>query len=134
MNEFEVAGISYRNGKMDLFTQTNVIRRLAPFLGSFKDIAAAAQAAAADDVTSALAPLLNAAAAMKDEDVVFVMSACLNVVQRHDKTLDSWSKVWNAPAKAVMFDDMNDLMVAWSVIGNVLGNNLSSFLSALPSA
>lgn len=78
MNDtIEVGGHQYRVGRIDARKQFHVARRLAPLLAGMSDVPKNGSGFAAF-----LGPLTNALSLMSDEDVDYVLDACLGVCQR----------------------------------------------------
>ncbi|MFG1429178.1 phage tail assembly chaperone [Roseixanthobacter glucoisosaccharinicivorans] len=135
--EFKVGAHNYRSSKLDAFKQLHVARRIAPVLGelapAMKALMSAAGKRSADqaDAISAVLPLTRAIAAMPEEDCNYVLAACLSVVEREVGNV-GWQRVWNQQAQALQYQDIEApemIMLA----ANVIGENLSNFMRALPS-
>jgi hypothetical protein len=73
----EVGGHKYRIGRIDARKQFHVARRLAPLLAGMGGLANKSAGFAA-----VLAPITEALSSMSDEDVDYVLDACLGVCQR----------------------------------------------------
>ena len=73
----EVGGQKYRIGRIDARKQFHVARRLAPLLAGMGSVADKNAGFAAF-----LGPLTDALSGMSDEDVDYVLDACLSVCQR----------------------------------------------------
>lgn len=125
MAEFEIKGVKYRSGVMDLTIQFHVVRRLGPLLDSFRDMLDSKF----DDGILAIASSL---AKMSDADTEYVINACMSVVQREQSGGTGWAKVWSTQAKRAMFDDI-DMPAMLQIIFAVLGGAIVPFLGALPS-
>ena len=127
MHEFTVSDHDYRAGKMDALTQFHVLRRLAPIIGSLKDLAGG-------DVSKgleALGPIADVVARLPDEDVNYVLDRCLSTVQRKKDGDTGWAPIWNASAKRAMFDDI-DMMSMLLISGNVVMNAVGPFYFGRP--
>jgi hypothetical protein len=118
--EFDIAGNTYRAGKMDTFKQFHVSRRLAPVLGGL----AAVAGGDVKDFTAFLQPIADAIARMSDADCDFILQSCLGVVQRQQG--NAWSPVFAGAGKALMFDDI-DLGVMLQIAVQVIQDNLGGF-------
>lgn len=129
---FEIAGNTYRAGKLDAIKQLHVVRRLAPLIGSLQgtDLKGAMDGSQ-EGMMSVLGPLSEALAAMSDADTEYVLGACLGVCQRQIAGGLGWSAVWSAQAKAVMFSDIQ-LPAMLQLVGKILIANVGDFTSALP--
>ena len=128
MNSTEINGINYTIGKLDAFTQLHVARRLAPVLaGMFTAFRHAPEIAnAADDSILAMAtgPLAETLAKMSNEDVDYVVNACLSVCQRQQAK--GWAKVM--VNGSLMFSDIElDALLGLTVA--VIQENLGRFFS-----
>ncbi|OYW34860.1 MAG: hypothetical protein B7Z41_00825 [Rhizobiales bacterium 12-66-7] len=136
--EFKVGAHNYRSSKLDAFKQLHVARRIAPVLGELAPAMKALMGAASGkkagvplDAISAVLPLTKAIAAMPEEDCNYVLAACLSVVEREVGNV-GWQRVWNQQAQALQYQDIEApemIMLA----ANVIGENLSNFMRALPS-
>lgn len=129
---FEIAGNTYRAGKLDAIKQLHVVRRLAPLIGSLQgvDIKGAMNGSEAGLLT-VLGPLSTAVAGMSDADTEYVLSTCLRACQRQTPGGLGWTPVWSAQAQRPQFDDLN-LVGMMTLVGRVLMQNLGDFTSALP--
>ena len=131
--EFEIAGNTYRIGKLSTFTQLHVSRRMAPlipklipvFVKLFKDGALTKDL---NGLAEILPPLADGIATMSDEDSEYVIGNCLSVVQRSH--VNGWTAVWDSQNKACMFDDI-DLGVILQLVMRVIQSSLGSFISGL---
>lgn len=117
--EFEIAGNTYRSGKMDTFKQFHVSRRLVPILGGVAG--AVSGEAGFDDLVQ---PLMVGIASMTDADCDFILESCLRVVQRQQGT--AWAPIYAGANQALMFDDI-DMSVMLQIAGKVIQDNLSGF-------
>lgn len=155
MARFKIGDNEYRSDKLDALTQFHVSRRLLPVLTSFTDVmvnlgpeTTAALVGGGDEASGALSsalgdlaamrPLLEAIAKMPDDDANYVLNAALRVTHRANLApsgeVVSWSPVWNATARRVMFDDiemMEMLQIARAVLTESLGR---FFLDPLSSS
>ena len=138
---FEVAGFTYRAGKLDAIKQLHVVRRLSPLIGALQglDLNAAMamavtpeeKAVQAEATLALLGPITEAVAAMSDADTEYVLGACLGVVQREQEAGLGWASVWSVQAKKPMYDDIG-LVQMMTIVAKVLMQNLGDFTSALP--
>lgn len=145
MTEFEIKGITYRIGKMSVFQQFHLERKVAPLvpklLPIFLKLQGAAQSAAegetSNPLTSDLAgtvdmlsPFMEAIASMDDAQAEFILGTSLSVVSR--KQGDTWSPIWSARGNVSMFDDidMNDMLkMTYRVILEALGPFIKGMLT-----
>lgn len=144
MNEFELAGHTYRVGKIPAMQQFHLSRKVAPIIPTLVPVftrlqagAAASQDGAAAPLTAnldataeALSPFTEAIAEMPNEAAEFVLSTCLSVVQRQQGT--TWSSIWSGQHNTPMFDDIDlgvMLQLAVRVIILSLGPTLAGLLT-----
>lgn len=137
--EFKHGQHTYRAGKLPAMTQLHVTRRLAPFLSALmgalpggqaqallkaaKETAPAAEADAAQLGMAAMGPLLDAVGSMPDEQVDYVIKACLSVVERKDAS-GGWAQVMSSGG--LMFEDL-DMVALLSITRHVLQRDLAGF-------
>jgi hypothetical protein len=150
MVEFQIGEVQYRSGKLDTFKQLHVSRKIAPLvpkiLPAFVSIALAKKRLNAKDATigdaledvkqvssddvdliaKAIGPVMDLVAEMSEQDVEYVFSNCLAVVQR--KQGRDWVHVWRN--EALMFDDI-DLPTMTQITMKVVWDNLGPFISGL---
>ncbi len=125
--EFEVAGHTYRAGRMDAMTAFHVMRRLTPVLASFREMGQA------NDMFAALEPVARAVAGMSDADSELVLGACLSVCERRQDGGRGWARIWSVEAKRPMFDDI-DIAAMLQVAFHVIQGALGPFFPGLPLA
>ena len=145
--EFDVSGQRYSSGKISVFDQFSVIKRLAPLIGAIGPVMSAdtlrlAQKRAAgvesgegekDDFAAqmgvVLPAIIDGMRAVSDDDARFIFTTCLKVVKR--RSGQAMQSVWNAAAGDFQFQDISlpDMLM---IVFNVLTDNLSSFLAGLP--
>jgi hypothetical protein len=135
VTEFEIDGKQYRTlKKLDAFVQLHVARKLAPLIVSLTPSPEMRQRLAAEsqvDMTELMLPVIEGLSEMKTEDVDYVTSKCLSVVQRNQGAV--WANVWNEPAKRMAFEDI-DGMALFQITFQVLQENLANFMRAPLSA
>jgi hypothetical protein len=125
--EFEVTGNQYRSRKMTAFQQFHVARKLGPI---FAKIGPSAQAVVANPDTTMvdlLAPIIDALAAMPEDDCNYILHHCLAMVQRFQGG-SAWANVWSEPAKRMIFEDI-DLAAMVQITLEVLKDNLGNFMN-----
>jgi hypothetical protein len=133
-HQIELHGREYRIGRLDVFAQFDVSRRVGPFAPAlfpvFKELAKTAGeqggAPNVDALMIAAQPFLDALARMSNEDSRFVLSTCLSVVKLRQG--DKWSTIFNRDAGVVMFDDL-DLSTIGPLVVHVIKDNLGPFFS-----
>lgn len=126
MNDIvEVGGHKYRIGRMDARKQFHVARRLSPLLAGMGGLGDKSAGFAA-----ALAPLTEALSSMSDEDVDYVLDACLGVCHRLQQD--------GRPApvmtrSGLMFDDI-DMAQMIQLAVKVIKENLGGFFPGAAAA
>lgn len=140
-DSFDVAGHTYRAGRLDAIKQLHVVRRLSPLIGALQGVDIGGVVAPAstpdefarrtDALMELLVPITAAVAAMSDEDTEYVLGACLGIAQREQPGGLGWTPVWSAAAKRPMYDDIN-LPAMLQIAARVLMKNVGDFTSALP--
>jgi len=133
MIEFAINGQTYRMGKLDAMRQFHLSRRVAPIIPTLIPVFVklSKDGGLNQDLggfASVLGPFADGLSQMSDEVGEYIIGACLGVVQR--QVGSNWANVWNAPAKACMFDDM-DLGVIMQVVMRVVQDSLGPFISGI---
>jgi hypothetical protein len=124
--EFTVGAHVYRCGKMNVRTQFHVSRRLLPiFVGL-------AKGGEADDMIGQFGGLAEALAELKDDEADYVISHCLQVVQRKLPGDTGWAPVWSNSGNTLMMDDIG-MVEMLQMVAEVIGHNLANFTEGLPS-
>ncbi|GFM38002.1 phage tail assembly chaperone [Desulfovibrio psychrotolerans] len=88
--EFEIGGVKYRAGKMNAFTQLHIVRRLLPVLPGLVELQ---HVDWKNDEAASISALATALQNIRDEDVEYVINACLDVTERRNPGGDGWAKV-----------------------------------------
>lgn len=114
--EIEVSGNNYRIGKMDVFTQLHVSRKISP---AFVEAKAGGR--------PEILVIAEALAAMSMEDVNFVVSSCLSVCTRQEGT--GWQRVQSSPGVLQYQDIQLDTMIKLCV--ETIKDNLANFFDGL---
>ena len=128
MNPVEVNGRSYSIGKLDAFKQFHVARRLAPLVQSIGSAMLAAKNS--DNQLERFKPVLDLLAKMSDEDVEYILGACLNVVTR--KQPDGGFARVRANG-TMMFDDITVADMMTLTMAVVEENGLLDFFLDAPT-
>jgi hypothetical protein len=132
MIEKEINGQTYTVGKLDPFAQLHVARRLAPVLASM-GVGALALARGnkleAEAMLDMLGPVSEIVAKMPEEDVNYILQACLMVCKRHQADKKA-SVMVNGQ---LMFQDM-EMPTLMQLAVAVVKESLGGFFSMLPSA
>jgi hypothetical protein len=149
MLEFIAGEHHYRARKMNAFQQFHVARRLAPVITEVMTMGdLLAQAGVTTEVaegeerrpdyTKLIVPFADALSRVSDEDCNYVLGACLAQVQRQQggngQGTVTWTDVWNARAKTIMFEDINALPSMMEIVIHVLQDNLMGFFGDAPGA
>jgi hypothetical protein len=128
----EIKGHTYAIGKLNVFEQFHVARRLGPMLS---EIVAAFMSApnlfagggedakALEFLELATGPLANSLAKMSNADADYITHACLSVCQR--KQAHGYAKVF-VPGGGIMFQDIQ-LDTFLGLVFFVLQENLAGF-------
>lgn len=134
MNEtpdIQVNGQTYRIGKLDAMVQFHVARRVGPILAamgiSAKTLAQSGVKADSGgflDVVAAVAPVI---AAMSDEDVEYVIHACMRVTSRAQG--ERYQRVMTG--KHFQFQDI-DMRAMIELTVATLKENLGNFFTGAP--
>jgi hypothetical protein len=135
-----VSGKAYIIGKMDVFTQFDVARKMAPvvarsvpMLALIRDVVAR-NASVTDliDQVSAAMPMLDAIAGMSSQDSAFILASCLKTVSRSLTGGNGFVAIIN-PGGGLQFEDISlpDMM---QLVWKVLEVNLMGFMSGSPSS
>ena len=134
MAEFTVSGMNFRSGRMDLFKQVQVLRRIGPFVPELtityidlqkksEDVPMATfWAGKAVDLGRAV---LWTFSGMKDEDVQYILLSCLGVVQ-YQQAGAAWVPIGNG----AQFQEI-DLSTISQIVWKVLEDNFRPFFSGL---
>jgi hypothetical protein len=134
MIEFEIDGKKYRADKLSAFEQFHVSRRISPLIPKLIPVmleVAKTQGTlgSLSRIADVMQPFADGLASMSDTDAEYVMSTCLSVVKRNQS--DNWAPVWSARAKAMMFDDMNDIGSMLPLVMQVIQDSLGPFIHGL---
>jgi hypothetical protein len=129
----EIEGVNYRIGRLGVFDQLHVSRRLAPLLGGLaeavKDTPDRTPQNGDKDSQIDFAQVAKAFASMSDDDVDYIVHRCLSVCQRSVKP-DGWASVQSKSGK-LMYEDLT-LTSLMGLSINVIQENLSDFFSTKP--
>ena len=140
--EFTIGKDVYRSGKLNAFSQLHIARRLTPCMGQLAALAsldperiqfikdgAGKLIDIKGDINLVITPLTNAITALSDEDVEYVLNACLEVTERK-QTGNKWAPL--RVNNVTMFDGLN-LPALIQIAYHVILENLADFISGLPS-
>jgi len=142
--EFEAGGQTYRAGILDVKRQFHVTRRLSPLLVGLLESgimdrvkAQKKEGMKPEDLFALLAevdlgPLLKSVttglSTLPEEDVDYVLNACMRVVERKQIT-GGWAPLMRGDL--LMFEDL-DMQVMLQIVWQVLEHSLSGFFGGLP--
>lgn len=144
--KFTFEGHDYLVGRLNLFDAMKLQKRVGPLMPTvFNQLIFDLWQAAAkskDESKATLSdrlvefgtllnicqPLLDRIAAMPDEDLVFVLSTCLSVVERQSDDKKTWTRVWQNGA--IIFDDIS-IANAYVLVSAVLQRELRPFADAM---
>ena len=113
MNEIEIDGQFYSIGKMDVFTQFHVVRRLGPLAPTI--LAYLEKPVAERQLLDLFYPLMGLISTLSDADTNYILNECLSTVSRKQGT--GWAKIQSSGG--LMFDDITMpamLKLTWEVI------------------
>lgn len=138
--DVELDGHVYRIGQLDAFTQLHVARRLAPFLSSLAAAAAQVDKGLSKDewLRAAFGPVSEVISQMADDQVNYILNACLSVVKRQELVGNAeprWAPIQKS--SRLMFQDINAptlLKLAVAVVRERLGPFFGEALAAFGSA
>jgi hypothetical protein len=146
MKTLDIGGNTYEIGKMPTRTQFHVQRRVMPILlalgpsligalGSMKSgpdaTTAEKSGSEADIMTAAMAPLVGSLAEMRDDELDYIINACLAVCNR--KVGDKWARVLAPDGVTFMFADMTSSEMMQLTVATIQ-ENLGNFFDLLPGA
>jgi len=125
----EVGGQKYRIGRIDARKQFHVARRLTPLLAGMAGMSSVPDKS--DGFAAFLGPLTDALSGMSDDDVDYVLDACLGVCQRMQANGQGAPVV--ARGGGLMFEDIDmGQMVQLAV--KVIQGNLGGFFPGAVAA
>lgn len=138
--QVEIKGQTYSVGKLDVFQQFHVARRLAPLLyatssallARLRDTGAAQSTDELTSMVEAAEPMVQVISSMSDADSQYVINGCLSVCQRRTGTGQGagFQRIL-VDGQRMMFDDI-DLVVMMQLVVAAIRMNLGNFLDALP--
>jgi hypothetical protein len=134
MDQIEYNGKQYSFTKLDAFTQLHVARRIAPILTSLgtsiSDMVSAGKQLSGDDqMMMMVGKATEVVARMTDDDVNYVIKACMNVTRRQAED-GRWTKVLQG--SQLMFDSDMDMQVLLRLTVEVIKVNMGGFFPMLP--
>ncbi len=127
-----INGADYQIGQLDARRQLHVGRRLMPVMAPIAAMLQTAQSGEVSDPMAALMPIANAISRMEDDEMDYIISHCLSVVQRQNtKHGGGWGPVVASNGR-LMFDDIK-LVHMLQIVAAVIKENLGPFFSDLGS-
>lgn len=134
MNDFEIGGRKFKIGKLNVFKQFHIVRRIAPILAELLPALQSLpkeqklDSESFETASVILAPMLSGFSKLSDQDSEFVLYGLLSCVEVNLN--GAWSKV--ATESILMVQDM-DLPVLLQIAGRSFMSNLSNFFAILPA-
>ncbi|MCQ4969179.1 phage tail assembly chaperone [Atlantibacter hermannii] len=132
--EITIKDQQYRIGKLSVFEQLKVSRKLLPVLAGlvtdFRNVQAKLNAKDTEGALESILPkIADAVSGLSDDDVDAILFPCLQVVARHH--MKGWVPVCQQGNMA--FDDI-DLFVMLQLVARVVADSLGNFLQELPTS
>lgn len=137
--DFTINKVVYRSGKLSAFTQLHIVRRLTPCIGKLAGLVGSEAKVVFDaegniagfdgDMDAVIMPLADAITTLADEDVEYILNACLAVTERKQPG-GAWARL--RVGDASMFDGLT-LPVMLQIAWHVITENLTDFFGELPS-
>ena len=129
MIEFEINGVQYRAQTMDARRQFHVARRLSAVLAPSADaINGVKDSDSKGAFIAAVNSFVDAVSTLPDDQLDYVIDACLDTVSRKDGT--QWSPIRRGGA--MMYD--LDLYTQGAIVYHVVKGALDGFFGSLPAA
>ena len=129
MIEFEINGVQYRAQTMDARRQFHVARRLSAVLAPSADaINGVKDSDSKGAFIAAVNSFVDAVSKLPDDQLDYVIDACLDTVSRKDGT--QWSPIRRGGA--MMYD--LDLYTQGAIVWHVVKGALDGFFASLPAA
>ena len=128
MIEFEINGVQYRAQAMDARRQFHVARRLSAVLAPSADaINGVKDSDSKGAFIAAVNSFVDAVSTLPDDQLDYVIDACLDTVSRKDGT--QWSPIRRGGA--MMYD--LDLYTQGAIVWHVVKGALDGFFASLPA-
>jgi len=139
LKTFESSGKHYRVGRLDIFDQVHIVRKLMPVIASGLDSKMLENVKSFDDLKefsisallrSMAIPFSLAIAHMDKESVEFVLRTCLSVCERREDAGNgnyNWAAVQAANGR-MMYNDI-ELLDVFRIVSEVVRVNLASFFA-----
>ena len=136
MIEFQLNDITYKIGKLSVFDQWHLSRKVAPIIPTLIPVFMKLQKSSGENPLSGdlagmaelITPFAEGIANMDNESSEFILSTCLGAVQR--KQGDSWAPIWSNRGAVCMFDDI-DLGSMIQMCFRVIKESLGPFFKGM---
>ncbi|WP_395490365.1 phage tail assembly chaperone [Cedecea davisae] len=126
--EITLKAVNYRIGKLSVFEQLNVARKLLPVLaGVVSDFRSLQGKEGGNALETVLPKIARMLADLSEDDCNAILYPCLAVVTREH--MKGWVTVFNQGS--LSFDDI-DLMTLLQLVARVVADSLGNFLQELP--
>lgn len=126
--EITLKAVNYRIGKLSVFEQLNVARKLLPVLaGVVSDFRSLQGQEGGNALETVLPKIARTLADLSEDDCNAILYPCLAVVTREH--MKGWVTVFNQGS--LSFDDI-DLMTLLQLVARVVADSLGNFLQELP--
>ncbi|EPF15301.1 Uncharacterised protein [Cedecea davisae] len=126
--EITLKAVNYRIGKLSVFEQLNVARKLLPVLaGVVSDFRSLQGKEGGNALETVLPKIARTLADLSEDDCNAILYPCLAVVTREH--MKGWITVFNQGS--LSFDDI-DLMTLLQLVARVVADSLGNFLQELP--
>lgn len=128
--EITLKAVNYRIGKLGVFEQLNVARKLLPVLaGVVSDLRGLQGKEGGNALETVLPKIARTLADLSEEDCNAILYPCLAVVSREH--MKGWVPVFSQGELA--FDDI-ELMALLQLVARVVADSLGNFLQELPGS
>lgn len=128
MIEFEIGGVQYRAAAMDARRQFHVARRLSSVLSPSADAINGVKGSDSKGAfIAAVNSFVDAVSKLPDDQLDYVIDACLDTVSRKDGS--QWSPIRRGGA--MMYD--LDLYTQGAIVYHVVRGALDGFFASLPA-
>ena len=128
--DYTVGGHTYKVGKLDVFEQFHIARKLGPILG---DVAVALESGEGGDrVLQAIPAVVTGFAKPSNDDMDFCLLGLLRAVERQQPNGLGWGPVVIPNTRKLAYDDIElpqMLQLAW----HSLSQNMHGFFAGLPA-
>ena len=133
--EIKIDNNTYRIGNMDTRVQFHVARRLSPLFMALTDAMTGIQKGLPIEVwlVQVFGPVTDVISKLPDEQLDYVITACLGVVQRQEAD-NKWAPIMRGGQMMYADVHMNNMLkLTMAVVKEVLGPFLPEVLGALES-